>query len=131
MLYYPVEKVVMAIGYASLVMALIESRVFKKLFRPFAAVGQMALTNYLLQTIICTVFFYGYGMGYFARLTQFQLYFFVAEVMLLQMVFSVLWLRRFNYGPAEWLLRRISSGKWLPLPFRKPSATEPTISVLS
>jgi uncharacterized protein len=130
MLYYPVEKAVMAVGYISLVMALISTRVFGKLFRPFAAVGKMALTNYLLQTIICTIFFYGYGMGYFARLTQFQLYFFVAEVLLAQMVFSVLWLRRFNYGPAEWLLRRISYGKWLPQAMRKPSAGEP-LTVLS
>jgi uncharacterized protein len=58
------------------------------------------------------------------------LYFFVAEVLLVQMVFSVLWLRRFNYGPAEWLLRRISYGKWLPRAMRKPSAGEP-LTVLS
>ena len=130
-LFFPVERGAMALGYVSVTMALLSLNPLGKIWRAFEAVGKLALTNYLLQTIICTVFFYGYGMGYFGRLTQFQLYFFVAEVIMAQVIFSVIWLRYFNYGPAEWLLRRLSSGKWLPKNFRKPSKTDPVIPVLS
>lgn len=127
-LFFPIERASMALGYASGVMALLSTG---RIWRGLAAAGRMALTNYLAQTLICTLFFYGYGMGYFGRLTQWQLYFFALEVAMVQVVFSVIWLRYFNYGTAEWLLRRLTSGKWLPRPFRKPSATESPIPVLS
>ena len=130
-LFFPVERGAMALGYASIIMALLSIKPLGKIWAAFEAVGKLALTNYLVQTIICTIFFYGYGMGYFGRLTHFQLYFFVAEIMMAQVIFSVIWLRYFNYGPAEWLLRRLSSGKWLPKNFRKPSKAEPVIPVLS
>jgi uncharacterized protein len=121
----------MALGYASVIMFLLSIKPIGKIWEAFEAVGKLALTNYLIQTIVCTIFFYGYGMGYFGRLTQFQLYFFVAEIIMVQVIFSVFWLRYFNYGPAEWLLRRLSAGKWLPKNFRKASKTEPVIPVLS
>jgi uncharacterized protein len=128
--FYPVERAAMALGYASLVMVLLTLRPIAKLFYAFEAVGKLALTNYLLQTLFCTWLFYGYGLGYYAKLSQVQLYFIVAEVLLAQIVFSILWLRFFNYGPAEWLLRRLSAGKWLPASWRKPGA-EPSIPALS
>ena len=130
-LFFPVERAAMALGYASLVMSLLSVKALSRIWRGLAAAGKMALTNYLVQTIVCTIFFYGYCMGYYGRLTQFKLYFFVAEVVMVQIIFSILWLRYFNYGPAEWLLRRLSSGKWMPNQFRKPSKTEPVIPVLS
>ena len=130
-LFFPIERGAMALGYVSITMALLSAKPLGRIWRAFEAVGKLALTNYLVQTIICTIFFYGYGMGYFARLTQFKLYFFVAEVIMVQLIFSVIWLRYFNYGPAEWLLRRLSSGKWLTAKFRKSSKTEPIIPALS
>ncbi len=130
-LFFPIERAAIALAYVSLTMALLSTRILAPIWSGLAAVGKLALTNYLVQTIICTIFFYGYGMGYFGRLSQFQLYFFAAEVVLVQIAFSVLWLRAYNYGPAEWLLRRLSAGKWLPKRFRKPSDTEPVIPVLS
>jgi uncharacterized protein len=130
-LLFPVERGLMAIGYCSLLMALLYAGFLRKIWEAFSSVGKMALTNYLLQSIICTIFFYGYGMGYFSRLSQTQLYFMVAEVSLVQIAFSVTWLKYFNIGPAEWLLRRLSYGKWLPQKFSKPVAGEPVITVLS
>jgi uncharacterized protein len=114
-----------------MVMFLLSVSALGRIWRGFAAAGKLALTNYLVQTIICTIFFYGYGMGYYGRLTQLKLYFFVVEVIMVQVIFSIIWLRFFNYGPAEWLLRRLSAGKWLPKKFRKSSKTEPVIPVLS
>ena len=90
------------------------------IWKAFAAAGRLALTNYLVQTLICTFFFYGYGMGYYGRFTQVQLYYFVAEVLIAQVVFSVLWLRHYQYGPVEWLWRCLSSGKRISNRLRQP-----------
>ncbi len=73
----------------------------------------MALTNYLLQSIFCVLFFSGFGMGYYARLDQWQLYVFAAEVILVNVAFSIFWLKYFHYGPAEWLWRCLVYKKWL------------------
>ena len=129
--FFPLERAVMALGYASFVMLFLSVGFLSRIWRAVACVGKLALTNYIMQTVVCTIFFYGYGMGYFGRLSQLQLYFFAVEVIMVQIVFSVIWMRYFNYGPAEWLLRRISFGKRLPDKFRKPSTTEPVIPVSS
>lgn len=127
--FFPVERALMVTGYAGIVVLLLSVGFLRRIWKAFACVGQMALTNYLLQTIICTLFFYGYGMGYFARLTQFQLYMFAADIIVVQIVFSVIWLRYFNYGPAEWLLRRLSYGKSLPRTLHNPPpGTMPVLS---
>lgn len=111
--FFPLEVASLALGYASLVQLLIGTGTLNRLWRCFAYVGRMALSNYLLQSIICTIFFTGFGMGYYARLSQYQLYLLVAEISLVQIVFSVLWLRHYQHGPAEWLLRCLVYKKWL------------------
>ncbi len=110
--FFPVERLLLATGYASLVMLLLRLNIMRWLGRALSATGQMAFTNYFIQTIFCTLFFYGYGFGYFGRLSLTRLYFFVAEVWLIQMVFSVIWLRYYKYGPVEWLWRRLINGKY-------------------
>ena len=115
-MFFPVERIVLATGYASLLLWLLRMnwKLFSWIWKALAAAGQMALSNYILQTILCTFFFYGYGFGYFGRLQQWELYFFVAEVVLLQIVFSVFWLRYYTMGPVEWLWRCLVYRKWLP-----------------
>ena len=124
-LFFPIERVLLATGYASLLIWLVRIKLFSWIWKGLAAAGRMAFTNYILQTIICTFFFYGYGFGYFGRLQQWELYFFVAEVVLVQVVFSVLWLRQYSMGPLEWLWRCLVYRKWLPI---KKSPNETTIS---
>ena len=99
--FFPIERAAMAVGYASFVMLFLSIGFFNRLWSAFASVGKLALTNYFMQTVICTIFFYVYGMGYFGRLSQWQLYVFVAEVIMVQVIFSVIWVRHFNYGPVE------------------------------
>jgi len=125
--FFPIERLLLATGYASVVMALLRINILNWLWWTMATVGRMAFTNYFLQTILCTIFFYGYGMGYFGRLTQAQLYFTVIEVWMLQILFSILWLRVFTIGPVEWLWRSLIYKKKLPLK-KKVSTTmsEPT-----
>lgn len=113
-MFFPIERLLMATGYASLVLWLLRMKVFKSLWKAVAAAGKMAFTNYILQSVICTFFFYGYGFGYFGRLQQWELYFVVAEIALVQIVFSVFWLRYYTAGPLEWLWRCLIYRKRLP-----------------
>jgi len=112
--FFPIERLLLATGYASLVLWFLRMNVFGFIWKALAAAGRMALTNYILQTIACTIFFYGYGFGFFGRLQQWELYFFVAEVALVQIVFSVFWLRYYEMGPVEWLWRCLVYRKKLP-----------------
>jgi uncharacterized protein len=103
------------LGYAGLVMAFLKVGKLAPVWKGFAAVGRLALTNYLMQSIICMLFFTGFGMGYYGRLEQYQLYIIVAEIWIVQAIFSLLWLRKFSIGPAEWLWRCMIYSKWLPI----------------
>lgn len=116
--FLPIERMLVATGYAALVLWLLRLKVLNWLWKAMAATGQMALTNYFLQTIICTFLFYGYGFGYFGRLSQIELYFMITEIILVQTVFSVLWLRYFEMGPMEWIWSYLVYRKRLP--FKKP-----------
>jgi uncharacterized protein len=72
---------------------------------PLAAVGRLAFTNYLLQSILCTLIFYGHGLGLFGRVSRVGQLGVVLGVWALQLALSPLWLRHFRMGPAEWLWR--------------------------
>jgi len=129
--FFPLERSFMVMGYASLVIYFLTTGFLSRIWKAFSCVGKLALTNYLVQSLLCTLFFYGYGMGYYGRLTQWELYFIVAEIVVVQIVFSVLWLRYYTYGPAEWLLRRLSYGKDMTGKIRKPVENEKLVSVIS
>lgn len=111
----PFERAFTAIGWASLVLLLYRSGLGAWLWKALGAVGQMAFTNYLMQSVLCTFFFFGYGFGYFGDLKLYQLYFIVAEIWLMQLVFSVVWLTYFRFGPLEWLWRSLTYGQRPPM----------------
>jgi uncharacterized protein len=83
--------------------------------RPLAAVGRMALSNYLTQSLVCTALFYGHGLGLYGSVPRTGQAAIVATVWLLQLVVSPLWLRRFRFGPAEWTWRCLTYGKLQPM----------------
>ena len=82
-----------------------------------AAVGRMALSNYLLQTLICTTIFYGHGLGYFGYVSRVGQICVVVLIWVGLLLISPWWLSRFRYGPFEWLWRSLSY--WSLLPFRR------------
>ena len=125
--FFPFERAFLSVGYASLVTFLVQAGVLKFLWQAFANVGRLALSNYLMQSLVCTLFFTGFGAGYFAHLKQYQLYLVALEVCMVQVVFSTLWLRIYQIGPAEWLWRCLIYGKWLPLLRKKTAEVKPTI----
>ena len=92
------------LGYVGLVVLMLHSRTLFARIRILAPVGRMALTSYLMQSLICSIYFYGYAMGHWGMPRAEQMVF-VAVVFAAQIVFSSWWLSRFRYGPMEWLWR--------------------------
>lgn len=85
------------------------------LSRLFAAVGRMALTNYLSQSALCLFLFTGAGLALYGQLSRFELYYVVAAIWTLQLAWSPIWLRHFRYGPAEWAWRSLTYWRRQPL----------------
>lgn len=109
------RRILLTIGHASLVMLIFRSGAVKWLMKALANVGQMAFTNYLMQSIICTFFFYGYGFGNYNKLQFHQLYYVVVAVWIFQIIFSAIWLQFFRFGPFEWLWRSLTYWKRQPM----------------
>lgn len=80
-----------------------------------APVGRMALTNYLLQSIVCTLIFYGYGLGLFGQVNAAAGLLLTIVIFVLQIPFSHWWMARYRFGPAEWLWRTLTYGKLQPM----------------
>jgi len=107
------------LAYVSALCLLALSPVWGKRLQVLAPVGQMALTNYLTQSIVCTLIFYGYGLGLFGKVGHAAGIALAIAIYLLQIPFSRWWMKRFYYGPAEWLWRSLTYLK--PQPFRRIS----------
>ena len=86
-------------------------------FVPLAAVGRMALSNYLAQTLIAVTIFHGYGLGFYGKIGPALGLLITLVIFALQIVISIWWLRRFYFGPVEWLWRSLSYRR--PQPFFK------------
>lgn len=106
-----VGSLFVALGHTGLVMLICKAGLLPWLTVRLAAVGRMALSNYLMHTIICTTLFEGWGFGLFGRLNRVELLGVVIAIWLMQLVVSPLWLRRFRFGPMEWLWRSLTYGR--------------------
>jgi uncharacterized protein len=81
----------------------------------FAPAGRMALTNYLSQSVISVLIFYGFGLGLIGKIGPALCIAMTLGLFLVQMVWSRLWLSSFRFGPAEWLWRSMTYGKAQPM----------------
>jgi uncharacterized protein len=99
------------IAIAATLILLIKSGVARPLLRPFAAVGQMALSNYLLMSFLCQMVFVFGPWKLYGRLEYYQLLYVVFGVWAINLVVSPLWLRAFEFGPCEWLWRSLTYWK--------------------
>ena len=116
-----------AAGYIALAMLLCKSDWLPAFRIRLAAVGRMAFTNYLLQSLICTTLFYGHGLGLFGKVQRWQQIPITIGVWLILLVISPFWLRRFRFGPVEWLWRTLTYMKAQPMKsFRVTPATPAT-----
>jgi uncharacterized protein len=108
----PALSILVTLMYASLLVLCVKFNVLRFITNALAPVGQMAFTNYIAQSVIMTVIFYGgRGFGLYGELNREMLLVIVAGVWALQLIWSPLWLSRFNMGPLEWGWRRLSYAK--------------------
>jgi uncharacterized protein len=108
---------VLATGYVAGIVVAFQGEIGRKLLTPFAAVGRMALTNYLTQSLVIGFVLFGVGPGLAlaGKTGTTALSVIVVVAFLAQMGFSHWWLRRFAYGPAEWLWRASTYGNMPPM----------------
>lgn len=97
-----------AFGYIGLIMLWSRTDLWRRLQDGLSDVGRMALTNYIVQSVIGTFIFYGWGLGLFGSVNRATQLLFVLGIWIFQIFFSVWWMARFRYGPLEWLWRSLS-----------------------
>jgi uncharacterized protein len=102
---FNVGGTLMALGYLAWIVRGLEGGAPARLLAKLAPAGRMALSNYLLQSLVCTWIFSGYGLGYFERLPRAWQIPFVLLFFAVQVLVSHAWLSRFRMGPMEWLWR--------------------------
>jgi uncharacterized protein len=117
--FYQLSRVFRALGIFGLIMLLYHSGWVNWLFSLMRPVGRMAFTNYLMQSFLCGLIFYGVGFGLFGKLQRFEIYYVLLGVWVFQIVCSHIWLRYFLFGPMEWLWRSLTY--WKKQPFLRPT----------
>lgn len=120
---------ILAAGYASGLALIFLEDDWRRRLQPFAAVGRMALTNYLVQSVVCTLFFYHYTTGLFGRVGPAMCLVPTFVLYGAQVVFSNWWLKHYRFGPMEWLWRGMTYGKFPSM--HKDEPTPSTVPLLS
>ncbi|HEX9050898.1 MAG TPA: DUF418 domain-containing protein [Anaeromyxobacter sp.] len=122
-LIYPFQRILLVLAHVSVLVLLHRSGALAGLLRRLRCVGQMALTNYVLHTVACALFFYGYGLGMYGRLAYRETFLVVLAIWAFQLVASPWWLSRFRFGPLEWLWRTLTYLRVQPM--RRPASVLP------
>lgn len=103
---YELMNLIIATGYILLILILASYK--SSILKPFAYVGRMSLTNYIMQSIIFSVIFYGWGFGKFGMQEPTIFVWYAVGVFIFQLIFSYFWLKQKKQGPLEWLWRKLS-----------------------
>jgi uncharacterized protein len=114
---------VLSAGYMSGLALLFLREDWRRILLPFAAVGRMALTDYLLQSVLCTLFFYHYTTGLYGRIGPAIGLVFTVILYGAQVVISNWWLQRYRFGPMEWLWRGMTYGRFPSMSKEEPLPT--------
>ncbi|MGI9344126.1 MAG: DUF418 domain-containing protein, partial [Gammaproteobacteria bacterium] len=114
LLHYDVRRIAVALGHLGVILLLCRAYPTGRLLTKIGAVGRMALTNYLGQSILGGLIFYSIGLGLYGQFTGFHLYLVVVFIWTVQIAFSNWWLARFRFGPCEWLWRSMTYGRRQP-----------------
>lgn len=112
---YAFGVVPLSLAYASSVALLWQKAKASKLLPVFAPVGRMALTNYLGQTVIGILLFYALGLGLGQKFGISYFFLLAIAIYIIQIIYSNIWFRYFQYGPLEWIWRQLTYGKRLPI----------------
>jgi uncharacterized protein len=106
----PIAEVILALGYGALIIILCQVPVVRRTLSGLGTLGQMALTNYLVQSLVYFFVLYGFGLGLLPWMGPTLSLLLAVSVVGLQIVFSRWWLARYAYGPAEWVWRWATYG---------------------
>ena len=112
----------LCLSYAAAITLLFQHEGWKKWLTPLAAVGRLALSNYLLQTVVAVLIFYGYGLGLYGQVGPLGGAVLAFLIFPFQVLLSAWWVRHFRFGPAEWLWRSLTYGKLQPMRVKQAAA---------
>jgi len=107
---YEIGNCVLGLGYLMLILVIAQTKIGLIILSPFKYAGRMALSNYLLQSIVFTTVFYGYGFGLFGGIQPSEFLLWAALFFAIQIIFSSVWLSKFKFGPMEFAWRRMTYG---------------------
>ncbi|UII27912.1 DUF418 domain-containing protein [Fulvivirga maritima] len=107
-LLFAFPKEIMALAYILVFNGFYQKLARPKWFTALSLAGRMALTNYIIQNIICGLLFYGYGFSLYGQLARHELLYVVVCIWGLQLIWSYFWFKKFEYGPLEWCWRRLT-----------------------
>jgi uncharacterized protein len=108
---YALGVVPLSLAYASAFALAWQKPAWQKRLQVFSPLGKMALTNYLLQTVLSLLLFNGFGLGLAGRVGPFVGVGLIMLVLVFEWMFSRWWLSRYQFGPVEWLWRSLTYGK--------------------
>jgi len=114
MLFY-IAQYLLSAGYLGLVVCALNKQRWQKFFSAFSPMGQMALTNYLMHSVILTSIFYGYAGGQYGEISRAPQMLIVIAIVVAQVIFSKWWLTRYRFGPMEWVWRSLTYNKMQPM----------------
>jgi uncharacterized protein len=120
LIFVDLGRLPFVLGYLSLIILVFRTEVLKRIGDWMVAVGRMALSNYLIQSVIGALVFYGFGLAQFDQMTRLDIAMVIVFVWIFQVIFSVIWMKIFYYGPFEWLWRSLTY--WRIQPLRKRQA---------
>jgi uncharacterized protein len=112
---YEPARVAVCFGHLAVLMMVVKAGWLRWMLDPLAAVGRMAFSNYVLHSVVCLALFS--SLGWFGQMERYQLYYVVAAIWVVNLVWSPVWLRWFRFGPLEWLWRSLTY--WKRQPMRK------------
>ena len=118
-LYAECASPIMALGWISMWVLICRAGRLDWLTRRLAAVGRMAITNYLMHSVIASLVFYGIGLGLVGKVNRVELLAIAVLIGLFQLATSHRWLRHYRFGPVEWLWRSLTY--WRKQPMRSTS----------
>jgi uncharacterized protein len=102
-------------GYVGLIVLAADTARGRRWLEPFAPMGRMALTNYIMHSLILVLIFHAYGADMFGRIPRAPQMLIVVPIVAFQMIFSAWWLKRYRFGPLEWVWRSLTYKSWQPM----------------
>jgi uncharacterized protein len=120
---YDLGRLFVALGHLGMIMILCKRGWLRWLLSPLAAVGQMAFSNYILQSVVTAFVFTGYGFKLYGTMQRYQVYYVVAAIWIVQLIASAIWVRHFRFGPLEWCWRSLTYWKKQPM---RLASSQPT-----